>query len=136
MKFLKFLIIFTFLITNIFAACGYLEPWGEDASLSITYKKEEKKKEKKGHLLTKIADNIINFHQKVLSPIDGPRSNFRPTSSRYMQLAIKRYGFLKGAIMGFDRLLRENNEKWVYQKIIIDNIEYKFDPAFNKKYIR
>jgi len=48
--------------------------------------------------------NVIRFHQTFLSPISGPRSHFRPTSSRYMQLAMKRYGFVQGLLMGLDRL--------------------------------
>jgi len=77
---------------------------------------------------------VIRFHQTFLSPISGPRSHFRPTSSRYMQLAMKRYGFVQGLLMGLDRLMRENNEQWVYQKITVDGFEYKYDPAIiNKK---
>jgi len=108
------------------------EPWGKD--YDIKYIIPSVKKEKKHSFLSKIANNIIIFHQKNFSPIDGPRSNFRPTSSRYMQLAIKRYGFFKGYIMGCDRLLRENREKWVYRTIKIDDHIYKYDPATINKY--
>ncbi len=107
------------------AAAGYFPPWGKDHQLA------EKDREKKTSisLPSSFFDKIILFHQKVISPIDGPRSHFRPTSSRYMQLAMKRYGFLKGYFMGFDRLLRENEEKWIYQTIEIDDVLYKYDPA-------
>ncbi|MFA6118427.1 MAG: membrane protein insertion efficiency factor YidD [Parachlamydiales bacterium] len=117
----------------IFAKNFYIEPWGKDCDLLQTSKKNNE--EKKSSILSKAADKVIIFHQKVISPVDGPRSHFRPTSSRYMQLAIQRYGFFKGYIMGCDRLLRENNEPWVYKKITIDNIEFKYDPASDKKYI-
>jgi len=63
--------------------------------------------------------------------VDGPRSHFRPTSSRYMLLAMRRYGFIKGYIMGCDRLLRENKEEWVYRKVVIDGEEFKWDPTFS-----
>ena len=53
-----------------------------------------------------------------------------------MQLAVSRFGFFKGVVMGLDRLLRENDEKWVYQTITIDNVEYKFDPALENKCVR
>jgi len=109
------------------------EPWGKDADL---VKKPQTQNEDSQSLLSKVANNVILFHQNVLSKADGPRSNFRPTSSRYMQLAIKRYGFFKGYIMGCDRLLRENDEKWVYKKIIINDVEYKYDPAFLDKHYR
>ncbi|NGX56136.1 MAG: putative membrane protein insertion efficiency factor [Candidatus Anoxychlamydiales bacterium] len=128
---MRFFFIIIFLPSFIFSK-GYIEPWGKDSNLKIT----EKKEKRKSSFLTKAFDKVIVFHQKVLSPVDGPRSHFRPTSSRYMQLAMQRYGFFKGYIMGCDRLLRENKEAWVYRKIVIDNIEYKFDPAFENKYIR
>ena len=128
-KFLLFL-----LPLSIFAKPGYFEPWGKDSHLTI--KKVEETPIPKTTILTKLADKVITFHQKVLSPIDGPRSNFRPTSSRYMQLAMQRYGFFKGYIMGCDRLLRENNSKWVYQEVTIDNITYNFDPAKTDKFNR
>lgn len=127
MKKYLFLILFSINLFSFFE-----EPWGKDSD--ITYKKEEKIKKQKPSILAKIANGIILFHQNMFSPIDGPRSNFRPTSSRYMQLAMKRYGFFKGYIMGCDRLLRENNEKWVYRTITINNVEYKYDPAVVDKY--
>lgn len=117
----------------LFAKAGFEDPWGKDSTLKIKYEKKEEKKQ--SSLLTKGATQIILFHQRVLSPTTGPRSSYRPTSSRYMQLAMQRYGFLKGYLMGCDRLLRENKEPWVYRKVVIDNVEYKFDPAVNKKYI-
>ena len=116
----------------IFSKAIYVEPWGKDSNLQ---KPKKNISENKTSILTKAADKVIVFHQKVLSPVDGPRSNFRPTSSRYMQLAMQRYGFLKGFIMGCDRLLRENKDPWVYRTIVIDDVEYKFDPASESKYI-
>ncbi len=46
-----------------------------------------------------------------------------------MRLAMYNYGFIKGFLMGCDRLLRENSDDWVYRKITIDGEVYKFDPA-------
>lgn len=125
--------IFLLVPSFIFAKAGYFEPWGKDASM---LKKPIKKEVcKKVSTASKIAKSVIVFHQKFISPASGPRSNFRPTSSKYMELAIQRYGFLKGFAMGCDRLLRENSESWVYKKIVIDNVEYKFDPALDEKHI-
>ncbi len=115
------------LLSTLFGFVGYFEPWGEDADLKFSRK--EIQVPPQPSIAAKIADGVIRFHQEVISPADGPRSHFRPTSSRYMQLAMQRYGFLKGFIMGCDRLLRENNEEWVYQTIMIDGQIYKFDPA-------
>ncbi len=127
------LFLLSFIPLLIFGNCGYNEPWGKDSDLK--YKIQNKEKKNNPSILTKAATQVILFHQKVLSPTTGPRSSFRPTSSRYMQLAMQRYGFLKGYLMGCDRLLRENKEPWVYRKVIIDNIQYKYDPALDKKYI-
>jgi hypothetical protein len=125
-----------FLLCALFATTatahpGYFEPWGNDADLRMP---EAVKEEPKRSIATRIANRIIRFHQEVISPVDGPRSHFRPTSSRYMQLAMQRYGFLKGYIMGCDRLLRENDEEWVYRKVEIDGQVFKYDPAKEDKY--
>ena len=105
---MKKLIILLVIPFVLFAKPGYFEPWGKDADI---IKKKEKTQEKKQSVFTWAADNVIRFHQTFLSPISGPRSHFRPTSSRYMQLAMKRYGFVQGLLMGLDRLMRENNEQ-------------------------
>lgn len=108
----------------------YQQPWGKDSDL----KPRTHQVIPTPSTATQIAESIIDFHQKVISPVDGPRSHFRPTSSQYMRLAMRRYGFLKGLIMGCDRLLRENEEKWVYRTIEIDGLTYKYDPAITNKY--
>ena len=117
---------------SLFAYPGYFEPWGKDSDLK--HQTDTKETVKTPSIAAKVASAIIRFHQEVISPVDGPRSHYRPTSSRYMQLAIQRYGFLKGYIMGCDRLLRENNEEWVYRTIEIDGQIYKYDPAKENKY--
>lgn len=104
---------------------GFHEPWGKDSDLVIS---EKKPKSDKLSPLARAAKGLILFHQNIISPVDGPRSNFRPTSSRYMLLAIQKYGFLKGYIMGCDRLMRENDSEWVYRNVVIDGKTYKSDP--------
>lgn len=110
----------------------FQEPWGKDCDLKMPPKRSEAQSPS---LATRVADAVIRFHQEVISPVDGPRSSFRPSSSRYMQLAMQRYGFLKGFIMGCDRLLRENDEKWIYPTIQVDGQEFKFDPAVSDKFL-
>lgn len=119
------------LVATASAFPGYFEPWGQDSDLRASPPAETTAQYS---LATRIADAIIRFHQQVISPVDGPRSHFRPTSSRYMQLAMQRYGFFKGYLMGCDRLLRENDEEWVYRKIEIDGQIFKYDPAKVNKY--
>jgi hypothetical protein len=128
---LKYFFFFLIISSCLFAHPGYREPWGCDSDLKVPSPKE---KESKPSLATKIADIVIRFHQDILSPVDGPRSHYRPTSSRYMQLAMQRYGFVKGFVMGCDRLLRENDEDWVYRKVEIDGQLFKYDPAKINKY--
>ncbi len=109
------------------AKAGYFEPWGKDCDLQ--HKKVEATSPRaEPSIPVKIADKIIQFHQKVISPVDGPRSHFRPTSSRYMQISMQRYGFINGFIMGCDRLLRENKDPWVYRVVEIEGQLFKFDP--------
>lgn len=118
--------LFLLLTISLFGSPGYYEPWGTDSTLLHPIKKKEVPQYSLG---VELADLMIRFHQEVISPVDGPRSHYRPSSSRYMQLAMYRYGFLKGFVMGCDRLLRENDEKWVYRTVKIDDQFFKYDPA-------
>jgi putative component of membrane protein insertase Oxa1/YidC/SpoIIIJ protein YidD len=114
----------------VFASPGFYEPWGKDAGLKQTAKVEKKQ----DSIPIQIANAVIRFHQEVISPVDGPRSHYRPSSSQYMQQAMRRYGFLKGYMMGCDRLLRENDEEWVYRKVEYNGRILKYDPAELNKY--
>ncbi len=112
---------------------GYFEPWGKDASLTTTATSSKPSiydvPASKNPFIQGM-DLLVRFHQNIISPVDGPRSHFRPTSSRYMLLAMKRHGFFKGYIMGCDRLLRENSDPWVYRKKEIEGVVYKWDPTY------
>jgi putative component of membrane protein insertase Oxa1/YidC/SpoIIIJ protein YidD len=123
--------LFSLCACSLFSRPLYQQPWGNDTELLRPARTAPPTPRSLG---TRIAEAIIDFHQKVISPVDGPRSHFRPTSSQYMRLAMHRYGFFKGFLMGCDRLLRENDEAWVYRTIEIDGVTYKFDPALQDKY--
>lgn len=110
---------------------GFFEPWGKDCGLKPPAPAAAKEKVS---IATRVADAVIQFHQEVISPVDGPRSHYRPSSSQYMHQAMHNYGFLKGFIMGCDRLLRENDEEWVYRTIQVDGKIFKYDPAKTNKY--
>ncbi len=114
----------------LFAEVGFVKPWGRDSELVPSTSLIPPLPEQSG-LMTKLSEYIILFHQNIISPVDGPRSHFRPTSSRYMLLAMRRNGFIKGYIMGCDRLLRENKEEWVYRTVTINGETYKWDPTFS-----
>lgn len=111
---------------------GYFEPWGKDEALQIPvqHKSTAYDVPPTRNPLVYGMDLLVRFHQNVISPVDGPRSHFRPTSSRYMLLAMKRHGFIKGYIMGCDRLMRENSDKWVYRQKEINGVVYKWDPTY------
>lgn len=110
----------------LFSVPGYHEPWGKDADLR--WAPPQEKQEIHLSLMAHAMENVIWFHQNVISPVDGPRSHYKPSSSSYMLQAIRKHGFLKGYVMGCDRLLRENSDPWIYRTAIIDNKIWKTDP--------
>lgn len=113
--------------TYLFAEVGYSLPWGKDAELTNPTTLDTNPPEK--GLGQVSAQVLIKFHQEVISPADGPRSHFRPSSSTYAKEAIDRYGFVKGFLLGCDRLMRENNDPWIYRKVTTEEGTYKYDPV-------
>jgi putative component of membrane protein insertase Oxa1/YidC/SpoIIIJ protein YidD len=112
------LIIFTLVLSTglILSQQTDANPWGKDADLT----KESNcsscpKKKCSTPLLGQFAEIMIGFHQRVISPADGPRSHFIPSSSQYTLDAMRKYGFFYGVAMGCDRLMRENKEPWIYR---------------------
>ncbi|MFY7842776.1 MAG: membrane protein insertion efficiency factor YidD [Rhabdochlamydiaceae bacterium] len=118
---------FLFVCPCLSGTVGYVDPWGSDAHLISHHIK--KPPSIRSGLSLFLAEKVILFHQNILSPVDGPRSHFRPTSSMYMLQAMKKHGFLKGYALGCDRLLRENDDNWVYRKKWIKGQLYKYDPV-------
>jgi putative component of membrane protein insertase Oxa1/YidC/SpoIIIJ protein YidD len=108
------------------------EPWGVDFELAEPFQEEVSSPS----LLSAFGEAAIRFHQEVISPADGPRSHFFPSSSQYALESIRKHGFFRGVTMGCDRLMRENNEDWVYRVISPDEEKYglhrrvlKYDPV-------
>lgn len=121
---------FLFLLLSplmIFASPGYNTPWGKDTNI-IPKKKTASLDTSNESTAVFISKKIILFHQKVLSPVDGPRSHFYPCSSQYMKIAMIKHGFFQGFIMGCDRLMRENKEPWTYRNVVINGELIKYDP--------
>lgn len=107
---------------------GYHLPWGKDADLK--YEVSSRSSENLNQLSSLLAQamgRVIVFHQNIISPIDGPRSHFKPSSSSYMLQAMTKHGFLKGYLMGCDRLLRENSDPWFYRTILFQDQIWKID---------
>lgn len=102
-------------------------PWGKDADLNAVVAPLSSSSQ---HSLgVRVAARVICFHQQVISPVDGPRSHFRPSSSAYMLDALRKYGFFYGFARGCDRLMRENNDPWVYRTIEEGGNLFKYDPV-------
>lgn len=100
------------------------EPWGKGSSMPC--KPCECLKKTK----TFLGENLIRFHKRVISPADGPRSHHKPNSSQYTIDAMRQYGFFQGYLMGCDRLMRENEDPWIYKTIKDDKGEtFKWDPV-------
>jgi len=124
MKFVLFSTVLIFFLTfQLFA-----DPWGKDADL-CHLTKQIAEKTCPTPILGKVAQKLIAFHQNVISPADGPRSHFLPSSSQYTLDAMHAYGFFTGFVMGCDRLMRENSEEWVYPKTVdASGATLKHDP--------
>lgn len=108
------------------------EPWGKDSDL--TFKKNKRfiveESSCKTFLLGSVAESVIKFHQTHITSCDGPRSNFRPSSSQYMLDSMRKYGFFIGFSMGCDRLMRENDDPWVYRSTLNEQGKImKWDPV-------
>jgi uncharacterized protein len=99
------------------------EPWGKDADLAVGQIQPSRPR-------TFLGENLIRFHKQVISPADGPRSHHKPNSSQYTIDAMRKYGFFQGYLMGCDRLMRENEDPWIYKTIKDDKGEtFKWDPV-------
>lgn len=108
----------------------FADPWGKDADMAANIACGATIKKCHTPLFGTFAETMIRFHQDIISPADGPRSSFIPSSSQYALDAMRKYGFFQGVAMGCDRLMRENKDPWVY-RLTLDgagNI-IKYDPV-------
>lgn len=94
------------------------DPWGKDADLAHYRAGTTSPPPPSPSPLATVGGYMIRFHQEVISPADGPRSHFIPSSSQYTLEAMHKYGFFYGYLMGCDRLMRENDDPWIYQKVM------------------
>lgn len=116
---------------SFFLSCN-ANPWGKDADLAAAKPRclEPFPDKVTTPLLGPFAESLIWFHQNIISPADGPRSNFIPSSSQYTLESMRKYGFFKGFTMGCDRLMRENDDEWVYPTILPPSGKLtKWDPV-------
>lgn len=57
-------------------------------------------------ILARVASCLVRFYQLFISPFLGKNCRFLPTCSEYYIEAVQRYGFIKGSLLGFRRILR------------------------------
>lgn len=112
-------LIVCFLFSSLITCGLYSDPWGKDAGLCKAYRPcpNACSEVHCPSILSSLAEGLIQFHQDIISPADGPRSHFIPSSSQYTREAIYKYGFYQGFTMGCDRLMRENDDKWIYRTV-------------------
>ncbi|WP_069292896.1 membrane protein insertion efficiency factor YidD [Fervidobacterium thailandense] len=58
--------------------------------------------------MKKIVLYLIKLYQRYISPLKPPTCRFKPTCSTYTYQAVERFGFIKGLLLGFWRILRCN----------------------------
>lgn len=125
----QFFVLFLF-----FHLTALADPWGKDSDLTEESIKSSKLSHQNNQRcktvgIGPVAEILIRFHQEVISPCDGPRSHFLPSSSQYTLNAMRKYGFYPGFLMGCDRLMRENDESWVYRTGVNGGTTMKLDPV-------
>lgn len=54
----------------------------------------------------KAAIGLIKFYQNYVSPCFPPHCRFIPTCSQYALEAFQKYGFLKGFMLSFKRIMK------------------------------
>lgn len=112
--------------------CLSADPWGIDADIVRQQDRCEivdSQKVRNTGPLQQLSIYMIRFYKTHISTANCKKSHFYPTSSIYTREAIEKYGFFKGWMMGFDRLMRENNDPWFYDTVEIDNKLVKWDPV-------
>lgn len=87
----------------------------------------EEKSPQKEHFSSSPFIFLIHCHKTIISPSDGPRSHFRPSSSSYMLQSITEWGVLQGVALGLERLQRENADPWVYDLYLDKEGLFKHD---------
>jgi uncharacterized protein len=66
-----------------------ITPWGKDSGLVLQQSPAHTSQSCETPLLGAFAEAGIWFHQEIISPADGPRSHFFPSSSQYTLEALR-----------------------------------------------
>lgn len=76
-----------------------------------------------------VFDAYLRFFQRVISPVDGARSNMYPTGSDYARQALAKHGLLLGILLTAERLMHEGNEAMVAPRIKKYGVWRIYDPV-------
>lgn len=116
-------VLLSIFLSSTLSALPLREPWGNGRSLLKSCERDC------CEIQNNSLQDLILFHQEIISPVDGERSHFLPTSSHYMQDAVAKYGIWQGWLMGMDRLMRENSDPWIYPTTLRGENLVKSDPV-------
>lgn len=107
------------------------EPWGAESFNDKRVSKDRGIDKRVGEksIFSLAAIKGIEFFQEVISPIDGDRCPMHPSCSNYGMQAIKKHGFIVGAMMTVDRLIRERDEVYYAPRVRINGRWRYFDPV-------
>ncbi|MFT3952849.1 MAG: membrane protein insertion efficiency factor YidD [Oscillospiraceae bacterium] len=79
--------------------------------------------------MKQLAELLIRFYRRVLSPLKPPVCKYYPTCSQYALTSYHKHGFFKGTILAVWRLLRCN--PWSMGGV--DHVPDKFTDALKIK---
>ena len=72
---------------------------------------------------------LLNFFQKVISPVDGSRCPSYPTCAAYSKEAYQKHGALLGTLMTVDRLFHEASEARFSPIVEVHGVQRIYDPV-------
>ncbi len=116
-------------------SCTASAPAGAGSDLPGGYALPVDKKTHDNIKKSDISLGIISFYQKYISPVDGDRCPMYPSCSKYFRKAVKKHGWIKGWIMGMDRIVRcGRDEVHLSPKIWKNGRAYTYDPVKNNDF--
>ncbi len=80
--------------------------------------------------LSRSAIKLISLYQKYISAGRPSRCKYYPSCSQYTLIAIKRFGFFRGILLGGWRLL--HYQPWSYGGV--DDVPHKFSLFYRQKW--
>jgi putative membrane protein insertion efficiency factor len=107
------------------------EPWPDETSLRFVKEKSPGSMIPPGQ---QVAERLLRFYQKYISPVDGDRCPSYPTCSQYGLEAVRKHGALLGLVMTFDRLIHESDEIRSAPLVRVGESYRYYDPVENNDF--